>query len=36
MTKKPTARALARFEASRDVWQEVAEGAAAIKGGRGR
>ena len=36
MTKKLTAGALARLEASRNVWQEVAEGVAAIKAGRGK
>ena len=36
MTKKLTARGLARLESSRDVWQEVLEGAAQIKAGRGK
>ena len=36
MSKKLTGRALARFEAERDVWQEVLEGARAIKAGKGK
>ena len=36
MTKKPTARQLARLESSRDVWQEALEGATEIKAGRGK
>jgi len=36
MTKKLSGRALARFEAERDVWQEVLEGARAIKAGKGK
>ena len=36
MTKKLTGKALARFEASRDVWQEVLEGVREIKAGRGK
>ncbi|MGA2773577.1 MAG: helix-turn-helix domain-containing protein [Bryobacteraceae bacterium] len=36
MTKKLTARALARFEAGRDVWQEVLDGVREIKAGRGK
>ena len=36
MTKNLTARELARLEAGRDVWQEVADGVAAIKAGRGK
>jgi putative transcriptional regulator len=36
MTKKLTGRALARFEADRDVWQEVLEGVREIKAGRGK
>lgn len=36
MTKKLTGRALARFEASRDVWQEVLDGVQEIKAGRGK
>lgn len=36
MTKKLTARALARLESSRDVWQEVLDGATQIKAGRGK
>jgi putative transcriptional regulator len=36
MTKKLTGRALARFEAGRDIWQEVLDGAREIKAGRGR
>jgi putative transcriptional regulator len=36
MTKKLTGRALARFEAGRDVWQEVLDGASAIKAGKGK
>jgi putative transcriptional regulator len=36
MAKKLTGRALARFEAGRDIWQEVLDGAREIKAGRGR
>ena len=36
MTKKLTGKALARFEASRDVWQEVVEGVREIKARRGK
>ncbi len=36
MTKKLTARALARFEAERDIWPEVLEGVREIKAGRGK
>ena len=36
MTKKLTGRALARFEAGRDVWQEVLDGVREIKTGRGK
>lgn len=36
MSKKLTGRALTRFEAGRDVWQEVLEGARAIKAGKGK
>lgn len=36
MSKKLTGRALARFEAGRDIWQEVLDGAREIKAGRGR
>src|SRR5216684_3619059 len=36
MTKKLTARALARFEAERDIWREVLEGVREIKAGRGK
>jgi putative transcriptional regulator len=36
MSKKLTGRALARFEAERDVWQEVLDGVRAIKAGRGK
>ena len=36
MTKKLTGRALARFEAGRDVWQEVLDGVREIKAGRGK
>src|SRR5215831_18215357 len=36
MIKKLTARELARLEARRDVWQEVLEGVAEIKAGRGK
>jgi putative transcriptional regulator len=35
VTKKLTGRALARFEADRDIWQEVLEGVREIKAGRG-
>ena len=36
MTKKLTGRALARFEAQRDIWQEVVDGVREIKAGRGK
>ena len=36
MNKKLTGRALARFEAGRDIWQEVLEGVGEIKAGRGK
>ena len=36
MTKKLTGRALARFEAKRDIWQEVLDGVREIKAGRGK
>ena len=36
MTKKLTGPALARFEADRDVWQEVLDGVREIKAGRGK
>lgn len=36
MSKKLTGRALARFEAQRDIWQEVLEGTREIKAGGGR
>ena len=36
MTKKLTGRALARFEADRDIWQEVLDGASEIKAGCGK
>ncbi len=36
MTKKLSARELAQLESRRDVWQEVLEGAAEIKAGRGK
>ena len=36
MSKKMTGRALARFEARRDVWQEALEGVREIKTGRGK
>ena len=36
MTKKLTGRALARFEADRDVWQEVLDGVREIKAARGK
>jgi putative transcriptional regulator len=36
MTKKLTGRTLARFEADRDVWQEVLDGVREIKAGRGK
>src|SRR5260370_26901671 len=35
MTKKLTGKALARFEAGRDIWQEVLDGVRQIKAGRG-
>jgi putative transcriptional regulator len=36
VSKKPTGSALARYEARRDVWQEVLDGVRQIKTGRGR
>ena len=36
LTKKLTGRALARFEAGRDIWQEVLDGVREIKAGRGK
>ena len=36
MTKKLTGKALAEFEAKRDVWQEVLAGVREIKGGKGK
>ena len=36
MTRKLTGRALARFEAGRDIWKEVLDGAHEIKAGRGK
>jgi len=36
MAKKPTGRALARFESQRDIWQEVLDGVREIKAGRGK
>jgi putative transcriptional regulator len=36
VTKKRTGRALARFEAGRDIWQEVLDGVREIKAGRGK
>ena len=36
MPKKLSARALAKLEASRDIWQEVLEGVNEIKAGGGR
>ena len=36
MTKKLSGRALDRFEAGRDIWQEVLDGALEIKAGRGK
>jgi putative transcriptional regulator len=36
MSKKITGRALARFEAERDIWQEVLDGVRQIKAGRGK
>jgi putative transcriptional regulator len=36
MTKKLAARELSKLEASRDVWQEVLEGATEIKAGHGK
>ena len=36
MTKKLSARELARLESKRDVWQEVLEGAKQIKAGGGK
>jgi putative transcriptional regulator len=36
VAKKLTGRALARFEAGRDIWQEVLDGVREIKAGRGK
>ena len=36
MSKKLTGRALARFEAGRDVWQETLDATRDIKAGRGK
>lgn len=36
MTKKLTGKALAAFEAKRDVWQEVLDGVREIKAGGGK
>jgi hypothetical protein len=36
MTKKLSARALAKLEANRDIWQEVLDGVSEIKAGRGK
>ena len=36
MSKKLTGRALARFEAGRDVWQEALDATRDIKAGRGK
>jgi putative transcriptional regulator len=36
MNRKLTGRALARFEARRDVWQEVLDGVHEIKAGQGK
>jgi putative transcriptional regulator len=36
MSKKLTGRALTRFEAGRDIWQEVLDGVREIKAGRGK
>lgn len=36
MAKKLTGKALAKFEAERDVWQEVLEGVGDIKAGGGK
>ena len=36
MSKKITGRALTRFEAGRDIWQEVLDGVRQIKAGRGK
>ena len=36
MSRKVTGRALARFDAERDIWQEVLDGVREIKAGRGK
>lgn len=36
MSKKLAGKSLARFEAGRDVWQEVLEGVREIKAGGGK
>lgn len=36
MSKKLTGKPLAKFEAKRDVWQEVLDGVREIKAGKGK
>ncbi len=36
MSKKLTGKALAKFEAKRDVWQEALDGVREIKAGKGK
>jgi hypothetical protein len=36
MSKKPTSKALPKFEAKRDVWQEVLDSIREIKAGGGK
>ncbi len=36
MSKKLTGKALAKFEAKRDVWQEILDGVREIKAGKGK
>lgn len=36
MSKKLTGKALSKFEAKRDVWQEVLDGVREIKAGKGK
>jgi putative transcriptional regulator len=36
MSEKIRGRALTRFEAGRDIWQEVLDGVREIKAGRGK
>jgi putative transcriptional regulator len=36
MSKKLTGRAVARYEAERDIWREVLDGVREIKAGRGK